>query len=606
MLIGNFDTAMVHANYALELAQQLNNTRGIAVAYTNLNNAHLNKGNYPLAMECALKALKIFEEIHDKKSIASVYGNIGVIYFNQEDMPQALKNYSKSYAIVEELGDKNRMATQLGNIGNIYFTQHDYIKALDNYKKALKLSEEVGDKNGSARHLGNIGNIYFEQGQYTEALEYYTRAKQLADQIDDKEGVSIWLDNIGRLYNKSGDYEKAEEYLKKAIAIQENIGSPDLLRQTEDELATVYSAKGNYKDALDHYKKAVMLKDSILSQENKKETVRKEMNFEFEKKEAVAQAEKKKQQFILLLVSCVLLLVFLFAGFIFRSLHVTRKQKTIIEEKRNEVERQKEIVEKQKDKIIDSITYAQRIQQSILIEEREMQVYLPESFIYFLPKDIVSGDFYWCSKVDNKIILAAIDCTGHGVPGAFMSLIGNTLLNQIVNEKHITTPSKILELLNVSVYEALNQQKDDALSDDGMDIALCCIDYKNNMVEYAGAQSSMYIISSNQLDVLKGDIHGIGGGGMIAKIHDPLKKEFTNHIVPLKKGMCIYLFSDGYTDQFGGANRKKFGLQKFKELLLTNNHLNLQEQKEILAVAHSEWKGKIEQIDDILVIGARL
>ena len=267
---------------------------------------------------------------------------------------------------------------------------------------------------------------------------------------------------------------------------------------------------------------------------------------------------------------------------------------------------QKEIVEKQKEKIVDSITYAQRIQQSILMEESEIQNYLPECFIYFQPKDIVSGDFYWCSKIDDKIIIAAVDCTGHGVPGAFMSMIGNTLLNQIVNEKHITKPSEILKLLNLGVYEALHQQKDGALSPDGMDIALCTIDYKNNEIQYAGAQNPLYVLYDNKIEIIKADIHGIGGGGLLAKLFDPMKIEYTNHFIKIKKDMCIYLFSDGYSDQFGGSSNKKFGTQKFKLLLLSIQQMSMQKQKENLVSAHEEWKAGAAQIDDILVIGIKI
>jgi len=483
--------------------------------------------------------------------------------------------------------------------------------------EALKMAVESGNQKHIAVLLGNIGNVYMDQGDYIEALKYDFKALKMEEALGNKNGIAIDLGNIGLLYTKIGKFKDAEQYQKRAYAINDSIGALDYLMQTEEHLSQLYDTMGRHKDALIHYKKAVALKDTLFSQENKKQLVRKEMNYEFDKKEAatkaghdkemaVAAAEKKKQQFILILVTCFLLLVFLFAGFVFRSLTITRKQKNIIEVQKNEVLQQKEIVEKQKEKIVDSITYAQRIQQSILMEESEIQNYLRECFIYFQPKDIVSGDFYWCSEIDGKIIMAAVDCTGHGVPGAFMSMIGNTLLNQIVNENRITKPSEILRLLNLGVYEALHQKKEDALSEDGMDIALCCIDYKNNEIQFAGAQNPLYVISDGLIEVIKAEIHGIGGGGMIAKIRDPVKKEFTNHVIPMKRDMSIYLFSDGYSDQFGGNERKKFGTQRFKELLLSIQHLNMQKQKELIAIAHEAWKGSTPQIDDILAIGIRI
>jgi serine phosphatase RsbU (regulator of sigma subunit) len=269
-------------------------------------------------------------------------------------------------------------------------------------------------------------------------------------------------------------------------------------------------------------------------------------------------------------------------------------------------QKQKLIIEKQKEKIVDSITYAQLIQQSILMEESEIQKLLPDSFIYFQPKDIVSGDFYWCSVINNKIIIAAVDCTGHGVPGAFMSMIGNTLLNQIVNEKQITKPSEILRLLNQEVIESLHQTKDGALSKDGMAISLCSIDFKNNQLEYAGAENPLYLLVDKEITVINADKHGIGSGGLMAKKNNPLTTDYTNHIIPIKKDMSVFLFSDGYMDQFGGSERKKFGIQKFKELLLNNQQLSMQQQKEVIAKAQKDWKGNTAQVDDILVMGVKL
>ena len=460
------------------------------------------------------------------------------------------------------------------------------------------------------------GVVYYSQKNYPKTLDYFFKSLKLYEELGDKNGIAQRLSGIGALYTTTGKFIEAEHYLKRAIALNDTIGNMDDLRESEELISQLYDTTGRFKEALIHYKKAIALKDTLFSQENKKQLIRKEMNFEFDKKEAatkaehdkeiaVAEAEKKKQQIIIWSVIAGLLLVIVFSGFVFRSLRITRKQKNIIELQKNEVDKQKEIVEKQKEKIVDSITYAQRIQQSILMEESEVQNYLPECFIYFQPKDIVSGDFYWCSKIDDKIILAAVDCTGHGVPGAFMSMIGNTLLNQIVNEKHITKPSEILHYLNLGVYEALHQKKDGALSDDGMDIALCCIDQENNEVQYSG-QNSLYVLSDGKIEVIKGDIYGIGGGGMIAKIHDPLKKVFTNHVIPIKEGMSIYLSTDGYMDQFGGNDRKKFGTQKFKDLLLNNRHQDMQKQKQKIAIAHTEWKGSSTQVDDVLVIGIKL
>ncbi len=601
---------------SLKIREEINDKEGIAVSLCNIGNIYSSEGNYSKAFEFYFKTLKIDEELNDKNGIARALGNIGLVFSDQKDYPKALDYYFRALEIKEKQGNKTGISNTLGNIGIVYYELKDYQKALKYYFKALKIAEEIGYKNGIASDIGNIGTVYDDMKDYPNALKYYFEALKLTEELGDKSGMAANLGDIGALYTSIGKFKEAEFYIKKSIVIDDSIGSLDGLMHDEEALSQLYDTTNRYRQALIHYKKSISLKDTLFSQENKKQLIRKEMNYDFDKKEAatkaenekqqaVAIAESKKQKIIILSVVGGLLLVIVFAGFIFRSLQITRRQKKIIELQKDEVLRQKEIVEKQKEKITDSITYAQRIQQSILMEESEVQNYLPESFIYFQPKDIVSGDFYWCSKLNGKIVIAAVDCTGHGVPGAFMSMIGNTLLNQIVNEKQITKPSEILRLLNLGVYEALHQKKYGALSDDGMDIALCCIDYDKKEVQYAG-QNPLYVLTDGQLEITKGDIYGIGGGGMIAKMYDPLKKEFANHVIPIKEDMSIYIFSDGYNDQFGGSDRKKFGTQKFKELLLNIRHLGMKNQKEIIASAHNDWKGNTLQIDDILVIGIKI
>jgi serine phosphatase RsbU (regulator of sigma subunit) len=668
-MYNNPDTAITLSTQALNLAIALfrNNTispsleiakqRYVAKSYSSLGVFNWIKSNYAISLDYYFKALKIRESLKEKKAICAALGNIAVVYSNQANYPQALDYYLKSLKISEELGNNNLVAQNLGNIGIIYYEQKNYPKALDYYSKALKMDEESKDEIGItanlaslgivycdmgeynkaldydfkvlkkdeelgntdriASHLANIGIIYDEQGNkamsiqnivkadslFEKALSYYFKALKIAETLGDKSIIATDLGNIGTIFVKIKKTAEAEKYLQKALTISTEINALDLIKSHQNSLSELYERMNQPAKALEHYKKYIEARDSLFNEDNTKKIVRSEMNFEFEKKQAIekeeqekqnaiAQQEKQKQKIILILVSFFLLIVIVFASFMFSRWRITQKQKLVIE--------------KQKEKIVDSITYAQLIQQSILLEESEIQKYLPECFICFQPKDIVSGDFYWCSKINDKIILAAVDCNGHGVPGAFMSMIGNTLLNQIVNEKQITKPSEILKLLNQEVIESLHQSKNGALSKDGMAIALCSIDYKNNQLEYAGAENPLYILANNEITVVNADSHGIGSGGLVAKKKHTSSTEYMNHIITMEKGMSIFLFSDGYMDQFGGNERKKFGIQKFKELLLNNQHLTMQKQKELIAKAHQDWKGSATQTDDILVIGLKL
>lgn len=278
-----------------------------------------------------------------------------------------------------------------------------------------------------------------------------------------------------------------------------------------------------------------------------------------------------------------------------------------VEERTTEVVKQKEEIENQRKKleyvykqVTDSIKYAKRIQEAILPPDSFVKKLLPESFILYKPKDIVSGDFYWVENTGNKVYFAAVDCTGHGVPGAFMSIVGYNLLKHVINKQQESEPAAILNHLNTGVSETLHQGLDDSSTKDGMDIALCCIDFKKNEVEYAGAYNPLYLVRDNELTEIKGDKFPIG------MFVGESRKEYTNHKIKLKKGDTIYIFSDGYVDQFGGSKGKKFMAKRFRQLLLENNALTMEEQKKHLDIAIEQWRGNQEQVDDILVIGVRV
>jgi serine phosphatase RsbU (regulator of sigma subunit) len=297
-----------------------------------------------------------------------------------------------------------------------------------------------------------------------------------------------------------------------------------------------------------------------------------------------------------------------------------------IHREKEKINKLKMEIEERHQSIIDSVNYAKRIQEAILPPRSEIFKYLPESFVLFKPRDIVSGDFYWFRHLpqENKVIIAAVDCTGHGVPGAFMSMIGNTLLNEIVSLQGVIEPAAILNNLNEAVRSSLKQDQLDSESRDGMDVAICCIDFDKMEVQYSGANRPLYLLRGDMentpveetteasdslllgvtdiefIEEFKANKFPIGGLAMEEE------KLFTNHLIPVKKGDTIYLFTDGYADQFGGDHGRKLMTKKFKKILRAIQNKPLPEQETYLGNFIDEWRGEQEQVDDVLVIGIRM
>lgn len=301
----------------------------------------------------------------------------------------------------------------------------------------------------------------------------------------------------------------------------------------------------------------------------------------------------KTKWFYTLCIFLTIAVVFLFIRLRIASI---KKEKKKLEEM--VAQRTRELAERNQD-IMSSIEYAKRIQEAILPDRNYIFNHLPESFILFRPKDIVSGDFYWFGVVNDKKVLAAVDCTGHGVPGAFMSMIGHNILNQIILEKKVTQPAEILRLLRLSVKAALKQEGKEKDANDGMDLSVCVIDTNTNEVEFAGAFRPLVIIKNGSLEKIEGDKSPIGGGHFTGDF------EYTTHKRKIGKGDTLYMYSDGFVDQFGGPQGKKFMGKKLHQLLLEIQHMTMTEQNFHLLEVFEKWEGNLEQVDDVLVIGVK-
>ncbi|MBI4930632.1 MAG: tetratricopeptide repeat protein [Bacteroidetes bacterium] len=599
---GDSHKALEYYQKGLRIQEETNDKTGAALSLNNMASIYNSQGEISKSLEYHLKSLKISEDINDKKGISISLNNIGNNYRNQGDTPKALEYYKKSLKIREEIKDKQGIALLMNNIGTIYISQGDNKKALECFLKSLKINEEANDKQGIAYTLKNIGHNYNNQGDFSKALEYYQKSLDISEKIKDVEGVVISLNSIGSMYLKQKKHSLALDYANRSMSMAKELGFPVRLRNAAELLYKIYRQQNKWQDALAMHELFVQMRDSIFNQETQKSTFKQQAKYEYEKQQAISEAEhqkelaiaaeeKKRQQIITYSIGFGLLMVVLFSIFIFTRLRITHRQKQIIEQ-------QKKIVDQKNKHITDSINYAKRIQDSILPSKEELSNCFSGYFIFFQPREIVSGDFYWLSNQNGKTILAVADCTGHGVPGAFMSMIGNTLLNEIVNEKRIFQPAEILNHLNEGIVHALHQES--RSQDDGMDISVCLFDNEKNKITFAGANHSMYVVQNNSIEEIKGDIFSIGS--MFGKKNF----SFTQQEIALLKNSSVYFSTDGFADQVGGKSGKKFLVKQMQELLVNISSLNIKEQEEKIKNAFEEWKGNYSQLDDVLVAGIKI
>ena len=292
------------------------------------------------------------------------------------------------------------------------------------------------------------------------------------------------------------------------------------------------------------------------------------------------------------------LLLMIVAVLLFSRYKLKKKANEQLQSTFNLIEEKNKVIEKSNALITDSITYAKRIQDAILPAREDLANALcGDFFAFYQPAHIVSGDFYWCSNHNNKTILIVADCTGHGVPGAFMSMIGNTLLNEIVNERKVTDTKEIAHLLDEKIITSLHQHTDSGQYD-GMDISICCIDKNKNEITFTGAHHIMYAVNGH-VQKVRGDAYAIGGA------QQQHTKTFTSHTIAYEKGLQLYFLTDGYCDQSGGTSNKRFSSRKFENLLEDIKQLKMEEQKEKLKIAFANWKGETNQRDDVLVVGIK-
>jgi serine phosphatase RsbU (regulator of sigma subunit) len=512
--------------------------------------------DYEKALQFCLQANKLSVYINDRETEAETCSQLGMIYTRLCNFNKALDYYREGLEIREELNDENGMASSLNRIGMIMRLIKKYDESLEYYNKSLEIRRRNNQTISIPWTMLGLASTCEEMHKTTEALEYYKKGMIGGD-------VRCTLQckmGSGRIYSLMEDFEKAEERLKESLKMAQELKAQSLVAEAYSSLANHYESTGEIEKALRNHKLYHKTRESVQSDEAKSRLRNIEISH------AIEKSEQEKE--------------------IYRLRHVELKKVYDI------------IDEKNKD-ITASINYASRIQNAMLPDPEEIKGLSKNCFILYLPKDIISGDFYWFNKMKDKLIIAAADCTGHGVPGALMSMLGISFLEEIVNNRKISESGKILDELRKEILRSLHQSSKCQETKDGMDISLCIIDETIKNIQYSGAFNNLYLIRNNELIEYCADRMPIG----LSVYAD---KNFTTQNIPYLKGDLIYIFSDGYADQFGGPDNRKFKYKTFKDLLTEIHKLPLFNQKKILEKRFYEWKNEYVQTDDVLIIGIKL
>jgi serine phosphatase RsbU (regulator of sigma subunit)/tetratricopeptide (TPR) repeat protein len=601
---GDILKALDYFNKSLKINKEIGDKKGIANSSSNIGSIYNRQGDIPKALEYLHKSLKISEEIGDKELIASSLNDIGGIYNSQGELPKALEYIHRSLKLREGIGDKEGIASSLNNIGDIYRRgQEELPKALEYFHKSLTIYEEIGAKSGIAAVLNNIGLLHKGKGELQKALEYFHKSLAIQKKIGNKSGITAALSNIGFLEMGQGELALAEKHLQRSLKLAREVGSPKWMSSSSSSLSKLAKMQGKYELAMQMFELHIQMRDSINNEATQKASAQQEAKYAYEKQKtiddaghdkllAIEQEAKAKQKVITIAIGAGLGLVIIFLIFVFNRLQVTKKQKLVIEE-------QRDVVEEAHKEIRDSINYAERIQRSFLATDELLNNNLKDYFVFFQPKDVVSGDFYWAGKLaNNNFAVVNADSTGHGVPGAIMSILNISSIEKAIDNK-LVKPADIFNHTRNTIIERLSKDGSKEGGKDGMDASIISFDFEHNKFSYTAAQNPIWIIRHGELIEIKPEKMPIGK-------HDNDTVPFVGGEFETQKGDIIYTITDGFHDQFGGEKGKKFMVKPFKAYLISIAHLPMQEQKEKLTETFTTWKGDEEQVDDVCIIGVKV
>jgi serine phosphatase RsbU (regulator of sigma subunit) len=595
-----FDTALWFYNLSYKAYTQALDHKQMALVLGNMANIYSSISNYEKAIELRFKSIKINESKKDLSGLLRDYGNLGIDYKTIGKYNEALTYQYLAVQLSKQLSDTNALMLALSNMGNIWLLKQQNDSAMYYYNTSLKYAKSLNNPLELANIYSCLGLLCQQQQNNIAAINNHHKALEIFESYNNETGIIICKANLAQLHfadaqiqNNNTLLKKSIHYAQEAFTLSKKLNIADYTIEAGKTLWQALELDNNHKQALLIFKEIVFIEDSIHSQETKVNIAQllsvRENELNQLKIEKLKGEEKQQKKLLWLWISLGSIIVLILVLF----LNSTQKQKKLLAH-------EKEIVVKKNTEITDSINYAKKIQEASLPPLSEIQSFLPKSFVFFKPRDIVSGDFYWFYKHSNSVAFIAIaDCTGHGVPGAFMSMVGHSLLNEIIIEKQIHDSSQILNELHLMVQKSLNQNSNN--SRDGMDIIVLKVDTQNQTLQCAQANRPVYIVDTQKGELLelKPNKFAIGG----AQLSNNEVRKFSSHTLVLSHNLWVYCTSDGYADQFGGSLGKKFMTKNLKQTLLEVAKQDANLQASIIEKTFYTWQGKAEQVDDILLFG---
>jgi serine phosphatase RsbU (regulator of sigma subunit)/tetratricopeptide (TPR) repeat protein len=582
---------------ALKIARPIKDKRGEAMALYHLGDLQILQGKYASAIDNTGKALSIFRTIEHTEGIALCMNGIGLIHLQQQNYEQAMTYFKGAL----KHGNAITKGDSYTNLSHLYMEMEAYADARTYATRALKQGKANDDKYVQSTAYDVLGFVAMQEKNFRQAQRFFLLSVSIKSQLGDSQGISVTALEIAHAKKALGELDSAKYYTQIAYGLADNIGAKDEIKNAAIMLSRLHAALGLYDSAFYYQNRYIQLSEEINSEKASKKMAEMEASIVQQKsKQQIALLEqekafetKAKSLYLSLgIIGVVLLTLTVF--FFYNRYKLKKKAHDTLEGKQH-------IIENQNKEILESIRYAQRLQEAILPEISAIEQTFPRSFVTYLPKDIVAGDFYWYEQTADRVMIACCDCTGHGVPGAILSVVCSNAMNRVVRELKKTIPGEILDETRRLVVENFNQSAASARDvKDGMDVSLLVFDKALSTLQYAGAHHDLWILrkDAGEFEVLKGENQPVGKFEM--------SRPFRTHDLEVHPGDRLYLFSDGYADQFGGERGKKMKVAAVRKLLSSIREQSVKVQQETVETFFREWKGAEPQVDDVCFMALEL